>query len=283
VSPLAPLSPSSLPFLGAGLGYRRSLHDVLRKRRKQVGFLEVMPEHALEGTEASRRALLDLASTMPVVTHSVSLSVGTATGADVGFARKMHGVGQRLDAAWASDHLCYTKVGDRHIGQLTPIPYTEEALKVVVANTKSVMAAMPGRPFLLENISQYFQFQGADYTEPEFFTAVTKRTGCGVLLDVTNLHNNATNLGLDPERYLDEFPLESVVQMHLAGSEWIGGKLLDTHGGPVLEPVWDLMARVVEQSDVRAALVERDQTFELGDLFGEVERANAIFAKHRRA
>ena len=278
----APLRPSSLPFLGAGLGYRRALHPLLAKHRREVGFLEVMPEHVIEGTEASRSALLDLASTMPVVTHAVSLSVGTATGADLAFAAKMHGVSQRLGAAWASDHLCFTKVGDQHIGQLTPIPYTDEALKVVVANTKAVMDAMPGRPFLLENISQYFAFKGADLTEPEFFAEVTKRTGCGVLLDVTNLHNNATNLGLDPARYLDGFPLDAVVQMHLAGSERVGGRLLDTHGGPVLEPVWDLMQRVVERTEVRAALVERDQTFELGDLLGEVRRANAVFSKAGR-
>jgi uncharacterized protein len=283
VRPLARLSPSSLPFLGAGLGYRRSLHGILAKRRKEVGFLEVMPEHVLESGPEPRQALVGLASTFPVVTHSVSLSVGTATGADLRFAARMHPVSETLDAAWASDHLCYTKVGDRHIGQLTPIPYTTEALKAVVANTKATMAAMPDRPFLLENISQYFQFEGAEYTEPEFFTAVAKRTGCGVLLDVANLHNNATNLGLDPARYLDAFPLEAVVQMHLAGSEWVGGKLLDTHGGPVLEPVWDLVERVVEQSDVRAALVERDQTFDLGDLFAELRRANQIFAARRRA
>jgi uncharacterized protein (UPF0276 family) len=278
-----PLLPSSLPFLGAGLGYRRSIHSLIERKRRDIGFLEVMPEHALEGPQDARTQLLALAATMPVVTHSVSLSVGTATGADLAFARRMHQVGERLDAAWSSDHLCFTKVGDRHIGQLTPIPYTSEALRTVVANVKDVMAAMPGRPFLLENISQYFQFEGADYTEPEFFTAVAKRTGCGVLLDVTNLHNNATNLGLDPRRYLDGFPLEAVVQMHLAGSEWIGGRLLDTHGGPVLEPVWDLMAHVVANSDVRAALVERDQTFELGDLLGEVRRANRVFARARRS
>jgi uncharacterized protein (UPF0276 family) len=279
---VARLSPSSLPFLGAGLGYRRALHPLLARHRKDVGFLEVMPEHVLEGTEPARSALLTLASEMPVVTHSVSLSVGTATGADLAFATRMHGVSERLGAAWASDHLCYTKVGDQTIGQLTPIPYTDEALKVVVANTKAVMAAMPGRPFLLENISQYFSFRGADLGEPEFFAEVCRRTGCGVLLDVTNLHNNATNLGLDPVRYLDGFPLDAVVQLHLAGSERIGGRLLDTHGGPVLEPVWALMERVVGQGDVRAALVERDQTFELGDLLGEVRRAAAILAKAGR-
>lgn len=272
-----------LPFLGAGLGYRRSIHGLLTRKRKEIGFLEVMPEHVLEGTRESREQLVGFAKTMPVVTHSVSLSVGTATGADLAFARKMHGVSELLDAAWSSDHLCFTKVGDRHIGQLTPIPYTKEALGLVVANVKAVQRAMPDRPFLLENISQYFQFDGADYSEPEFFTAVATRTGCGILLDVTNLHNNATNLDLDPAAYLDEFPLDAVMQLHLAGSEWIGGKLLDTHGGPVLEPVWDLMQRVVEQGDVRAALVERDQTFELGDLLGEVRRANQIFAKARRS
>ena len=280
--PLARLSPSSLPFLGAGLGYRRALHGLIEKRRKDIGFLEVMPEHVVEGSATSRKALLDLAGTFRVVTHSVTLSVGTATGADLAFAAKMQEVSERLDAAWASDHLCFTKVGDQHVGQLTPIPFTSEALKAVVANTKAVMATMPGRPFLLENISQYFQFKRADLSEPEFFSEVVKRTGCGVLLDVTNLHNNAANLGLDPGRYLDQFPLDAVVQVHLAGSERIGGKLLDTHGGPVLEPVWKLLDRVVEQSDVRAALVERDQTFELGDLFGEVERAGQALAKAGR-
>jgi uncharacterized protein (UPF0276 family) len=279
---LARLSPSSLPFLGAGLGYRRALHDLLRRKRREVGFIEVMPEHVLEGTATARAALVDFAATMPCVTHSVSLSVGTATGADLAFAARMAKVSDRLDAAWASDHLCYTKVGDRHIGQLTPIPYTDEALRIVVANVKAVQATMGDRPFLLENISRYFQFEGTDFTEPEFFTAVTKRTGCGVLLDVTNLHNNATNLGLDPSRYLREFPLDAVVQLHLAGSEWVGGKLLDTHGGPVLDPVWDLMTQVVTEGNVRAALIERDQTFELGDLLAEVRRANSIFAKSRR-
>lgn len=241
-----------------------------------------MPEHLVEGTPASRARLQAVARQYPVVTHSVTLSVGTATGADLAFARKMAKVNRDLGAAWSSDHLCFTKVGDRHIGQLTPFPYTKEALTTVVRNVKAVQEAV-GAPFLLENISQYFQFQDADHDEPEFVTELVKRTGCGLLLDVTNLHNNATNLGLDPGRYLDRYPLDAVVQLHLAGSEWVDGKLLDTHGGPVLDPVWDLMERVCGQADVRAALVERDQTFDLGDLFGEVAQAGRILEKARRA
>lgn len=275
------LSPSSLPFLGAGLGYRRALHDVLLKRRKEVGFLEVMPEHLVEGSDAGRRRLLDAAAVFPTVTHSVTLSVGTATGADLPFARKMAKVNADLGAKWSSDHLCFTKVGDKHIGQLTPFPYTKESLASTVRNVKAVQAAV-GAPFLLENISAYFRFEGADYDEPEFVRELVKRTGCGLLLDVTNLHNNATNLGVDPKRYLDRYPLESVVQLHLAGSEWVDGKLLDTHGGPVLEPVWDLAQRVCESANVRAVLIERDQTFELGDLFAETKRAGRILERCRK-
>jgi uncharacterized protein len=274
---------ASLPFLGAGLGHRRSIHDLIARRRKSIGFLEIMPEHLLEGSPASNKRLASLAQTLPVVTHSVSLSVGTATGADLAFAKRMHQVNETLGAHWASDHLCYTKVGSQHIGQLTPIPYTKEALRCTVANVKKAMAAMPGRPFLLENISQYFQFKNADYSEPEFLQHVVRKTGCGVLLDVTNLHNNAVNLKVRPSRYLDDFPLSDVVQLHLAGSEWIDGKLLDTHGGPVLKPVWQLMKQVCEQADIKAALVERDQTFDLGDLFAEVRQAQRILVAARRA
>ncbi len=275
------LSPSSFPFLGAGLGYRRALHDVLLQRRKEVGFLEVMPEHLVEGSEASRARLLHAASLFPVVTHSVTLSVGTATGGDVAFARKMAKVNAALGAKWSSDHLCFTKVGGKHIGQLTPFPYTKESLASTVRNVKEVQQAL-GAPFLLENISQYFAFGGADYDEPEFVRELVKRTGCGLLLDVANLHNNATNLGLDPKDWLDRYPLESVVQLHLAGSEYVDGKLLDTHGGPVLEPVWDLTERVCEAADVRAALIERDQTFELGDLFAETRRAGNLLERNRK-
>lgn len=281
------LSPSSLPFLGAGLGYRRALHDLLMRRPRGVGFLEVMPEHLVEGTPASRDRILAAAQAYPTVTHSVTLSVGTATGADLAFARKMAQVNEGLraanphGAAWSSDHLSFTKVGDRHIGQLTPFPYTKEALRTVVRNVKALQEELAA-PFLLENISAYFAFQQADLDEPEFVTEVVKRTGCGLLLDVTNLHNNATNLGVEPKDYLDRFPLEAVVQLHLAGSEWVDGKLLDTHGGPVLAPVWDLAERVCQQADVRAALVERDQTFELGDLIAETRRAGAILDKARR-
>lgn len=269
------MSLKALPWLGAGLGYRGALHAFLAGERAagHLGFLEVMPEHVLEGPVEGRRRLAAFAREVPSVTHAVSVSVGTASGADMRFVPRMGRVSDRLDAPWTSDHLCFTKVGDRNIGQLTPIPYTRESLRTVVRNVKRVQAEL-GRPFLLENISQYFQFEGNDYTEPAFFHEVVRQTGCGVLLDVNNLRNNAYNLGIKPRKYLDAFPMDAVVQLHIAGSDWEDGKLLDTHGAPVHEETWALTAEVLELADVKAALIERDQDFgPLDDLAGELRRA----------
>ncbi|MES2154383.1 MAG: DUF692 domain-containing protein [bacterium] len=266
------LSPSSLPFLGAGIGYRGDLARFFRRHDARIGFFEVMPEHVVHGAAERRARLFEHVAGKPVVTHSVSLSVGTATGADLVFARSMARINRKLRAAWCSDHLSFTRIGGQNIGQLTPIPYTDEALRRVVANVKAVQAAV-GLPFLLENISQYFRYPRTDMTEPEFFREVTAQTGCGILLDVTNLRNNAANIGVKTKAYLEAFPLDQVVQLHLAGSEWIGGKLLDTHGAAIHRDVWRMADDIVQAHPVRALLIERDQTFgPLPQLAREIRR-----------
>lgn len=275
---MATLSPSSLPFLGAGLGYRSAIRPFYRKHRSKLGFLEVMPEHILDATPQAAADLLEQTRDFPVVTHSVSLSVGTATGPDTAFLPKLARINRRYKVPWCSDHLCFTKIGAQNIGQLTPIPYTDDSLRTVVRNVKTVQTAV-GRPFLIENISQYFQFPGNTMEEPEFMAEVARKTGCGVLLDVTNLRNNAKNLGTDPERYLDAFPLERLVQFHLAGSEWVDGHLLDTHGAAIHPEVWRTTKRVIDNSDVRALLIERDQTFgSLDRLAQEVTKAAKLMS-----
>ncbi len=271
-----PLSPSSLPFLGAGLGYRRAIRSFYDQPGLPLGFLELMPEHIFDASAQSQAELAEDTANRPVVTHSISLSIGTATGPDGRFLPKMARVNRRYKVPWCSDHLCFTKIGGQRIGQLTPIPYTDASLAAVVANVKIVQKAV-GVPFLIENISQYFQFPGNTLSEPAFMAEVAAKTGCGVLLDVTNLRNNAANLGWDPQRYLAEFPLNRLVQFHLAGSEWVAGKLLDTHGAAVHPDVWKLTKQVIDASHVRALLIERDQTFgSLKRLEAEVRKADRL-------
>jgi uncharacterized protein (UPF0276 family) len=69
---------------------------------------------------------------------------------------------------------------------------------------------------------------------------------------------NAFNHRLDARRYLDEIPVERVVQFHLAGHSDHGAYLLDTHDHPIRAEVWELYEYAVRRFGPLASLVERD-------------------------
>ncbi len=88
---------------------------------------------------------------------------------------------------------------------------------------------------LLENPSAYIAFGNSTMTEIEFLRAVAQRTGCGLLLDVNNVHVSAINHGSDAAAYIDSFPMQHVGEFHLAGfaedRDSSGARLLiDDHG-----------------------------------------------------
>jgi uncharacterized protein (UPF0276 family) len=62
-------------------------------------------------------------------------------------------------------------------------------------------------------------------SQDEFFCRLAEVTGCGLLLDVANVHINAMNHRFDPVAFLDAMPLNAVVQIHLAGGRWVGGRM----------------------------------------------------------
>lgn len=269
--------PRQLPFLGAGLGWRAELADFLDEQRKHLGFVELMPEHVLDAPPDARPGILERAMRTPVITHAVSASIGSAEGPDVAFLEAMREVSDRTAAPWASDHLCFTKVGQRHLGQLVPLPYDDDALEVVIRNVKTAQRIL-GRPFALENVTKYFGYQGEPYSEPEFMSIVARETGCYLLLDVTNVWNNARNLGVNAERYVREFPLDRTIHLHLGGVHEDGaGGILDTHAGPVPEPVWEMTEGILREAPVRALVIERDDEFDdLAQLAGELRRAASL-------
>jgi uncharacterized protein (UPF0276 family) len=175
-----------------------------------------------------------------------------------------------------SDHLCWGSVGGHYAHDLLPLPYTEEALALVVERVQAVQERL-GRRILLENVSSYLTYTHSTMPEWEFLTAVAERADCGILLDVNNVYVSATNHGFAPEAYVDGVPPARVAQIHLAGHTDHGTHLLDTHDAPVVPAVWDLYRYTVARLGRVSTLVEWDDHIpELEEVLAEAERARAI-------
>jgi uncharacterized protein (UPF0276 family) len=98
-----------------------------------------------------------------------------------------------------------------------------------------------GAPLVLENVSSYASFAASTMTEWEFVAALAREADCGLLLDVNNVYVSARNHGFDPKAYLRALPMDRVVQFHVAGHSDLGTHVIDTHIGPVPDPVWELL------------------------------------------
>jgi uncharacterized protein (UPF0276 family) len=161
-----------------------------------------------------------------------------------------------------SEHLAWSSHGDVFLNDLLPLPYTRETLRRVCNHVDEVQQAL-GRSMLLENPATYVVFAESRMSETDFLREIVRRTGCGLLLDVNNVFVSATNHGYSPERYIDEFPIEAVFEIHLAGhatdADETGSPLLiDTHDRSVSDPVWDLYAGAIARAGARPTLIEWD-------------------------
>lgn len=66
------------------------------------------------------------------------------------------------------------------------------------------------RPILLENPATYVEFAASTWSETAFLTEILSRTGCGLLLDINNLHISSINHHYDAVTMLQELPTEHV-------------------------------------------------------------------------
>jgi uncharacterized protein (UPF0276 family) len=248
---------SEFPALGYGVGLRRPHYSQVVGEHPRIDWFEIISENfmveggrPLEVLEAVRRDY-------PIVMHGVSLSIGSTDPLNQDYLRELRELVRRFEPAWISDHLCWTGAGGHNLHDLIPLPYTEEAIRHVVARVALVQEAL-GRRILLENISSYMAFRASTIPEWEFLTAVAEQGDCGILLDINNIHVTAFNQGFDPIRYIDAIPANRVAQFHLAGYSDRGDYLLDTHDHPVSPAVWDLYEYAVRRFGPVATLIEWD-------------------------
>ncbi|HEY1536161.1 MAG TPA: DUF692 family protein, partial [Polyangiaceae bacterium] len=115
-----------------------------------------------------------------------------------------------------------------------------------------------GSPLALENPSSYAEFAGDSMREWEFLGRLAEAADCALLLDVNNVYVSSKNHGFDPLVYLNAIPFERVVQFHVAGHTDHGTHIIDSHIGPVIDPVWQLLAAAHQRSSGVPVLLEWD-------------------------
>lgn len=231
----------SLPNLGIGLGLRTAHYAHIMEEAPSVDWFEILSENYMQTRGRPLYFLDRVAEKYPVALHGVSLSIGSTDPLDLQYLTELKALRDRTRARWVSDHLCWTGVCGKNTHDLLPLPYTEEALRHVVRRVKEVQDFL-GAPIALENPSTYVEFHGSTMKEWEFLSALAAEADCALLLDVNNVYVSAYNHGFDPMTYLHAIPYERVVQIHVAGHTNYGTHIVDTHIGPVISPVWNLLA-----------------------------------------
>ncbi|HEY5376349.1 MAG TPA: DUF692 domain-containing protein [Polyangiaceae bacterium] len=263
----------SLPNLGIGLGLRTAHYSTIVEEKPAVDWFEIITENYLRTQGRPLDFLDQIAEAYPVVMHGVSLSIGSTDPLDREYLGEVRALRDRTKARWVSDHLCWTGVAGKNTHDLLPMPYTEEALKHVVDRVRAVQDFL-GSPLALENPSSYAEFAGDSMREWEFLARLAEEADCALLLDVNNVYVSSRNHGFDPLTYLNAMPFDRVVQFHVAGHTDHGTHIIDSHIGPVIDPVWQLLSAAHQRSSGAPVLLEWDAEIpSFGETHAEALRA----------
>jgi hypothetical protein len=264
---------------GFGLGLRPVHYPDFLKQAQPLDWLEIISENYMVQGGLPLDHLNKIMAKYPLAMHGVSLSIGSTDGLDVEYLKELKSLAKHVQPLWISDHLCWTGVQGRNTHDLLPLPYSEEALKLVVRHVSQVQETL-GQRILLENVSSYLDYQSSEMTEWAFLKEVCEQADCLLLLDVNNIYVSSINHGFSATEFLDHLPVARVQQIHLAGHSDHGDYIVDTHDHPVAEPVWDLYRYTCERFGEVATMIERDDNIpELVELLTELDRARSITAE----
>jgi uncharacterized protein (UPF0276 family) len=247
-----------LPDLGIGVGLRTAHFAHILEREPDVDWFEILSENFMHTGGRPMHVLDSIAERYRIVMHGVSMSIGTTDKIDWQYFRELRELAKRVKAVWLGDHVCWTGVAGRNNHDLLPLPYTESSLKHLVARIRAVQEFLE-RPIVLENPSTYLTFTSSTMPEHEFLARMAEDSDCALLVDVNNVYVTCRNHDLDPHAWLAAMPWDRVVQIHVAGHTDHGTHCIDTHIGPVPDPVWKLYAESVRLGGPRATLLEWDE------------------------
>ena len=303
---------AALQVSQVGIGLRQPHCAQLLAALPPLGFVEVHSENFFADGGAAIAMLREARSHYAVSLHGVGLALGSACGLDPWHLERLERLVDRIAPVRVSDHACFARTPQRarvarsaadtatvaatvaardaatvHANDLLPIAFTDAALAIIAANVERVQARLK-RQLLVENLSSYVSFNDDTMSETEFFAALCRRTGCAMLLDVNNLMVNALNAPqATPQTalaaclsYVDQVPLGSVGEIHLAGYCETGSMFIDDHGSRVRPAVWAVYEHALRRFGTLPTLVEWDTDLPTLDvLLGEADHAARVVAR----
>ncbi|MEL6978723.1 MAG: DUF692 domain-containing protein [Pseudomonadota bacterium] len=283
------------PASGVGVGFKPQHAAAVigdGAHAAPVRWFEVHAENYMGAGGPPHAMLTALRERYPLSIHGVGLSIGAERGLDSDHLARLKALCDRYEPALFSEHLAWSthdapEGGAVFLNDLLPLPYTDETLNRVARHIDQTQEAV-GRRMLLENPATYVGFEETSWAEAAFLREITRRTGCGLLLDVNNVFVAAQNHGTDASAYLEAFPMAAVGEIHLAGhasdTDETGAPLLiDSHDRPVADAVWSLFAEALAAAPKETpVLVEWDEDVPAWEgLAAEAARAEAVMRKVR--
>lgn len=268
---------SSAP--AAGIGLKPEHYASALASAADGSWFEVHPENYMVDGGPRRAWLEAIRARHGLSLHGVALSLAADAEPDALHLARLADLVRRLEPALVSEHLAWSAWRGAYHPDLLPFPRSDEALARIADNVSRVQDALDRR-IAVENPSHYLRLDH-EWDEIEFLKALSRRTGCGLLLDVNNVYVSANNLGFPAESYIDAFPGEAVLEIHLAGhsADPVHGTtlLVDSHDAPVAPEVWALYERLIRRIGPRPTLIERDGNLPaFADLLAERDRAAAV-------
>lgn len=269
-------SPLHTALSGVGVGFRSNHFEYLANNKTNIPWFEVLIDNYMMDAGPSLYYLEKIAENYPITFHGVGMSLGSVDNLNLDYLAKLKKLEKIYTPVYISDHLCWTSVNGYHSHDLLPMPYTNEAIKLLVEHIKHAQDFL-GRRILLENVSSYLNFKDSAMDEWEFLKIIVEEADCDILLDINNIYVSSVNHSIDAKEYLKNIPVERVKEMHLAGYSDMGTHLLDTHGEAVHQPVWELYEQAQSIFGAVPTLIEWDNDIpEFCVLESEAKKADVI-------
>ncbi|WP_429061106.1 HvfB family MNIO-type RiPP peptide maturase [Chitinophaga sp. W2I13] len=263
-----------------GIGFRREFaEEMISGEHIRPDFIEFAPENWMNIGGYWKKVLHRVVEKYPVLCHGLSLSIGSPEALDKSFLRYIKAFLREYNVQIYSEHLSYSKCDNAHMYDLLPIPFRMDAVKHIASRIQQVQDYLQ-RPLVMEIVS-YYTPVAAEMSEVDFINEVVKQSGCQLLLDVNNIYVNAFNHQYDAKAFIQQLPLSKVAYIHMAGHEQVAPDLIiDTHGEPIIDPVYDLFEWTIQHLQPVPVLLERDFNIpEMAELQGELTRLKNICHK----